>query len=154
MRYFSLCLCLTAAFALCLAALPATADIGSRAMVQKDGTLLINGKTVRLFGIYIPTIERTCRTNILPTKCAPRAVLQLDFKVHGFVYCEEMQKHADRSISSVCRTGRNREDLAAWMLRQGWAVALPDAPIEYVALERIAQANGRGFWGFQVDSIR
>jgi endonuclease YncB( thermonuclease family) len=150
--------CLPLGFCLALAVgsivASANADVGSRARVQTDGTLLINGKTVRLFGIYIPTIERTCRTNLLPTKCAPRAVLQLDFKVHGFVYCEEMQRHADRSVSAVCRTGRNREDLAAWMLRQGWAVALPGAPIKYVTLERFARANGRGFWGFQVDSIR
>ena len=48
---------------------------------------------------------------LLPPKCAPRAVLQLDFKVHGFVYCEEVQKHADRSVSAICRTGRDREDL-------------------------------------------
>ena len=152
MRCLPLGLCL--ALAVGSIAVSANADVGSRARVQNDGTLLINGKTVHLFGIYIPTIERTCRTNLLPTKCAPRAVLQLDFKVHGFVYCEEMQRHADRSVSAVCRTGRNREDLAAWMLRQGWAVALPGAPIKYVTLERFARANGRGFWGFQVDSIR
>jgi endonuclease YncB( thermonuclease family) len=152
MRCLPLGLCL--ALAVGSIAVSANADVGSRARVQNDGTLLINGKTVHLFGIYIPTIERTCRTNFLPTKCAPRAVLQLDFKVHGFVYCEEMQRHADRSVSAVCRTGRNREDLAAWMLRQGWAVALPGAPIKYVTLERFARANGRGFWGFQVDSIR
>jgi hypothetical protein len=33
-------------------------------------------------------------------------------------------------------------------------VDLPGAPIKYVTLERFARANGRGFWGFQVDSIR
>ena len=145
-------------FSLILAAglvpLPSTADVGKRAMVQNDGTLLINGKTVRLFGIYIPIIEHTCRTDIVPVRCAPRAVLQLAFKVHGFVYCEEIQRYTDGSVSSVCRTGRDREDLAAWMLGQGWAAALPGAPIEYVTLERFARANGRGFWGFQVDDIR
>ena len=36
---------------------------------------------------------------------------------------------------------------------QGWAVARPGAPIEYVTLERFAKANHRGFWGFQADSI-
>ncbi len=154
MRCFSLGLCLAVTLVLGPINLSARADVGSRAKIQSDGTLLINGKTVRLFGIYIPTIERTCRTNLLPTKCAPRAVLQLDFKVHGFVYCEEVQKHADRSVSAICRTGRDREDLGAWMLTHGWAVALPGAPIEYVTLEGFARANGRGFWGFQVDTIR
>lgn len=145
-----------ACFGLVLAifAPPASADVGERASVQDDGTLLINGKTVRLYGIYVPIIGRTCRTNVLPKKCAPRAVLQLDFKVDGFVRCETIKKFADGSISAICITLWDREDLAAWMLYQGWAVALPGAPIQYVTLERIAQANGRGYWGFQVDSIR
>ncbi len=132
----------------------ATADIGARAIVQNDGTLKVNGKTVRLYGIYIPTLGYTCRTNIRPPRCASRAVLQLDFKVHGFVYCDEVQRFADRSVSAVCRVGQKREDLAAWLLRQGWAVALPGAPFEYLTMERFAEANRRGFWGFQADSIR
>jgi len=47
----------------------------------------------------------------------------------------------------------SRADLAAELLRHGWAVALPGAPFEYVTLERIARAHNRGIWGFQVDSI-
>ncbi len=140
--------------ALLLGTNSATADIGARAIVQDDGTLKVNGKTVRLYGIYIPTFGYTCRTNIRPRRCAPRAVLQLDFKVHGFVYCDEVQRFKDRSVSAICRVGRNREDLAAWLLSHGWAVALPGAPFEYVTLERFAEANRRGFWGFQADSIR
>ena len=141
-------------FALLLGISSAAADIGARAIVQDDGTLKVNGKTVRLYGIYIPTFGYTCRTNIRPRRCAPRAVLQLDFKVHGFVYCDEVQRFTDRSVSAVCRVGQKREDLAAWLLRQGWAVALPGAPFEYLTMERFAEANRRGFWGFQADSIR
>jgi endonuclease YncB( thermonuclease family) len=132
---------------------PAASDVGSRAIVQDDGTLRINGKTVHLYGIYIPTLDYTCRTILRPAQCAPRAVLQLDFKVHGFVYCKRVHRNADGSETAICRTGRDREDLAAWLLYQGWAVARPGAPIEYVTLERFAKANHRGFWGFQADSI-
>ena len=52
---------------------PAMADAGSRAIVQEDGTLRVDGKTVHLYGIHIPTIGRTCRTFIRPVHCAPRA---------------------------------------------------------------------------------
>ena len=131
---------------------PAAADVGERAKVQNDGTLRVNGRTVRLYGIHIPTLERTCRSFIRPVRCAPRAVLQLDFKIRGFVYCDKVERFRDGSLSAVCRTGPDREDLAAWMLNQGWAVALPGAPIEYVTLERFARANGRGFWGFRADT--
>jgi len=135
------------------AALPAGADIGRRAIVQNDGTLRISGKTIHLYGIYIPTLDYTCRTFIRPAKCSPRAVLQLDFKINGFVYCKRVHRNADGSETAICRTSRDREDLAAYLLYRGWAVARPGAPIEYVTLERFAQANHRGFWGFQADSI-
>ena len=121
----------------------AAADIGARASVRDDGTLKINGKIVRLHGIYVPTFDYTCRTSIRPRRCAPRAVLQLDFKIQGFVYCENVQRFSDGTVSAVCRTGRDREDLAAWLVSRGWAVALPGAPFEYVTLERFAKANGR-----------
>ena len=154
MRYFLIGIWIAVAVAIGSFVSPAIAEVGSRAIVQDDGTLRVDGKTVRLFGIHIPIIGRTCRTFIRPKKCGSRAVLALDFKVHRFVRCERKQRHADGSVSAICHTLGDREDLSAWMLYQGWAVALPGAPIEYITLERIARANGRGFWGFQVDSIR
>ncbi len=39
-------------------------------------------------------------------------------------------------------------DLAAYLLRKGWAAALPGAPFEYQVLERIARTKGLGIWGF------
>jgi len=45
------------------------------------------------------------------------------------------------------------EDLSAYLLERGWAVALPDAPIEYQALEKIAQSRQFGLWGIPVDTI-
>ena len=60
-------------------------------------------------------------------------------------------------MQGVCYVNRGPfdegEDLAAYLLERGWAVALPNAPFEYHALERIARHNARGVWGFTVDSI-
>jgi len=44
--------------------------------------------------------------------------------------------------------------LSEWMLQSGWAVALPDAPFEYSAMESIARSRGIGIWGIPVDVIR
>ena len=44
--------------------------------------------------------------------------------------------------------------LGAYLIGEGLALALPNAPFAYHAEEKIARANGRGVWGFQVDSIR
>ncbi len=138
---------------------PALAQAGELAFVQPDGTLKLGNRRIRLYGIYLPPTDRFCRTFLRPPRCASRAVLELDRMIHGFVWCEPVLRNRDGTLSAVCRVRRNdsrrgsRADLAAELLRQGWAVALPGAPIEYVTLERIAQVHNRGVWGFQVDSI-
>lgn len=129
-----------------LLALPAaarTGEIVSYAFVQDDATLEIRGKTIRLFGIHILRTERTCRTFIRPIQCGPRAALALEFKIGAkFVHRDPVQRHEDRSITAVCRV--DDEDLSAYLLERGWAVALPHAPIEYQTLERIARRRNLG----------
>jgi endonuclease YncB( thermonuclease family) len=112
----------------------------------------VDRRIIRLYGIYIPPTEITCRSFLQPRRCAPRASLALDFKIQGFVYCEEKSVNEDSSINAVCYADYTSvskgEDLAAYLLEQGWAVALPDAPFEYHVLERIARNRGSGIWGF------
>lgn len=127
-------------------------DLHSFAFVQDDGTLKISGTIVHLHGIHIPETDRTCRSFERPLKCAPRAALALDFKVKGFVRCEVIERNPDRSVTASCEV--DGEDLSAYMLRQGWALALPDAPFEYAALEKIARHHNLGVWGISVESPR
>jgi endonuclease YncB( thermonuclease family) len=130
-------------------------EISGPARVQDDATLRISGRTVHLYGIYVPDTNRICRSFERPVKCAPRAALALDFKVSGFVHCEVVEYLRGRDVAAVCRVGgsyfEEGDDLAAYLLRRGWAVALPDAPFEYQALERIARARGLGVWGIPID---
>ena len=134
------------------------APIRSYASVQDDGTLVVGREWIRLHGIYIPETERRCRSWIRPVRCAERAVLQLDFKISGFVHCFPVEHVEDGSLDATCfvnRTSfREGEDLSAYLLRNGWALALPDAPFEYHAMERIARHRGLGLWGIPADSIR
>jgi endonuclease YncB( thermonuclease family) len=139
---------------------PATSqayEVTSYAAVNEDGTLRIKGKTVRLFGIYIPDTERSCSRNRVPPTCGSRASVALDFKIDGFVSCELLERNPDRTYTGRCRVNSSAfdqgEDLSAYLLRKGWAVALPDAPFEYQALEEIARARGLGVWGLPVDRI-
>ncbi|HJV76053.1 MAG TPA: thermonuclease family protein [Noviherbaspirillum sp.] len=130
----------------------ADAEIASFAFVQEDGALRIAGNLIRLYGIYIPPTDRTCYTFIRPVPCGPRAALALDFRISGdFVHCLPRATLQDGSIIASCRS--ENEDLSAWMLQHGWAVALPDAPFEYLTLERLAQAKGIGIWGIPIDNI-
>ena len=76
-------------------------------------------------------------------------------KLKGFVRCEIMDKNDDGSLVGWCRVNASRfdegEDLSVYLLERGWAVALPDAPIEYQAMEKIARSRGFGVWGIQID---
>jgi len=136
-------------------ATPAAAayEISSFAFVQPDGSMRIAGDVVRLYGIFIPPTGETCNTFERPPRCGPRAALALEFKIAGdFVHCQPRRRNADGGIDATCTA--NGDDLAAWMLERGWAVATPDAPFEYTALERIARARGIGIWGIPVDRPR
>ncbi len=135
----------------------AAETIVGHAIVQDDGTLLIKNRTVALFGIYLAPTDRQCREWIRPVRCADRGVLALDFKVRGFVTCLPRGRDDEGAIHATCyvgRTGLDRgEDLGAYLIQQGWALALPNAPFEYQAMERIAESRGRGVWGYSVDSF-
>ena len=133
-------------------------EISSSAQVNEDGTLRIKRKTIHLYGIHIPDLDRTCSTNSLPRFCGTRAAIALDFKINGFVRCDLLRENADRSWVGRCRVNSTAfddgEDLSAYLLERGWAVALPDAPVEYQALEKIARARQIGHWGIPVDRIQ
>ena len=131
----------------------AAADFTSYALIRNDGSLIIQSRVVRLYGIYIPDTGNTCRSITSPVECGSRAALALEFKTgNQFVTCREVAAFTDGSVSAVCWV--EGEDLAAYLIRQGWALARPGAPFEYTALERIAERRGLGVWGFQVDSFR
>ena len=126
------------------------ADLKSYAIIRDDGTLRVKGRTIRLFGIHIPPTNRACRRFERPPKCAARAALALDFKKGAnFVHCEPKWTNEDGTLTALCRV--KGEDLSAYLLERGWAVALPDAPFEYLTLERIARHRGFGVWGIPID---
>lgn len=150
---------LTLLFALFAATQTASAgrELEGHAIVRSDGSMVIKNKVVRLHGIYIPPTERQCREWIRPVRCDSRAVLALDFRVKGFIKCYIVDENPDRSLSATCYVDRSSfdpgEDLAAYLIQRGWALALPNAPFEYRALEKIASKRELGVWGFQADSF-
>ena len=141
-----------AALLVALLASPAAgAKVHSFAFVRSDGSLDIKGRNYRLYGIHIPQTGRICGRTLRPARCGSRAAIALDFKIQRFVTCEPVSRNRDRSLNAICWVGD--EDLAAYLLFHGWALALPGAPFSYAALERIARTQSRGVWGFQADSI-
>ena len=134
------------------------AEIHSYAIVQDDASLRVQGKTIRLHGIYLPPGVQGCRSDFRPPVCGSRAARALEVLIRGFVRCLPQARYFDRSISAFCYTNASSMsqppiDLGARLIEEGLALAGPAAPFEYQALERIARANRRGVWGFQVDRV-
>ena len=152
----SLMLALSAPLASALAHAETNNLIGA-AIVQPDATLRVHGHRVRLYGIYVPATGQQCRTFLSPTYCGNRAAVALDSKIQGFVFCRTRGRHSDGSVSAFCsveRTFRSPgEDLGAYLVARGLALAGRYAPFEYIALERIAQSRKLGLWGFPADLI-
>ncbi|MDG2411851.1 MAG: thermonuclease family protein [Halioglobus sp.] len=142
---------------LCLATPALGYEISSYAGVNDDGTLRIKGKTIRLFGIHIPETTETCSQNRIPRICGSRASVALEFKIDGFVSCALLERHKDSTYTAQCRVNVSAfdegDDLSAYLLQKGWAVALPDAPFEYHTLEKIARSRSFGVWGIPVDNV-
>jgi endonuclease YncB( thermonuclease family) len=130
-------------------------SFSSYAFINDDGTLRINKKTIHLYGIHIPKTSSNCRSSQRPPVCAQRAALALEFKINSFVRCEVISRNANGSITGKCFTDYSHfdegTDLSAYLLERGWAVALPDAPIEYITLEKIAHSRNMGVWGISID---
>jgi endonuclease YncB( thermonuclease family) len=136
----------------------AAADIVSYAFVQDDATLRVRGQTVRLHGVYVVDIRPFCDSTFRPARCQTRAAVALASRIQGFVRCVPQIRYDDRSIGAFCSikgtgTPSQQIDLGAYLIEQGWAVALPYAPFAYHTLQEIAKVNGRGVWGFQADRI-
>lgn len=111
----------------------------------------IRQRAVRLWGIFVPATRADCLRYVRPPECGPRATLALKEGITGFVRCRSIVRYDDGSIGAQCFTGYSKfddgVDLAAYLLNRGWALAAPDAPPAYQALESIARQHELGLWG-------
>ena len=100
---------------------------------------------------HIPRTNKTCKNYRSPPVCGSRAAVALEFKIQGFVRCELVTRYRDRSYAGLCSF--EGEDLGAYLISKGWAVAAPGAPFDYSVRERIARNLGFGVWGLSADVI-
>lgn len=119
--------------------------ITGRASVIDGDTIEIHGTRIRLFGIDAPESGQTCIVNSKAGRCGQQAAFALADKVAGrTVSCEASAQDQYRRMVAVCRSGG--EDLNAWMVAQGWAMAYRQYSADYVRQEEQASASKRGIW--------
>lgn len=123
----------------------------SYAQVNDDASLVIKGQVIELAGLYIPKTRDSCITR--PAEdCRTRASAALEFRIRGFIECRIVAAGSSRQrLAGFCHADKSTfdqgTDLGAYLIERGWAMADPDAPFEYQALEKLARERDRGFWG-------
>lgn len=129
---------------------PLPTTIGSGMALEGD-LISVNGSAVKLWGIDAPDAGQTCQTRSnQPYDCFNESKNVLSNIIgQNQVTCYIRGK--DRNGQSVGTCAVNDLDLAALMVRDGWALAYADLSPQYVDLEGVAQARNRGLWSGRVE---
>ena len=104
-------------------------------------TVDIDGMRWRLFGIDAPESRQTCRAWGRTWDCGAAATEALMSRAEGMSCEGSGTDRYGRSIG-VCSSGG--EDLNAWLVANGWALAYRQYADDYADEEEEARANGRG----------
>ena len=121
------------------------ADLSGRVSVIDGDTIEIHGQRIRLYGIDAPEHDQNCEAGGKQYPCGQQAALALADRIgQRPSTCEQRDIDRYHRIVAVCQAGG--EDLNAWMVRQGWALAYRQYTTAYVPDEDAARATGAGIW--------
>jgi len=118
--------------------------IGAASIIDGD-TIEVHGQRIRLHGIDAPESRQECIRNGESWLCGKDATQALADKVgSGLLEC--LPKDRDRYGRTVAVCRLDGEDLNAWIVREGWALAYRHYSLDYVADEDAAREAKRGIW--------
>jgi len=118
--------------------------VGQATVIDGD-TIEIHAVRIRLQGIDAPETRQPCYTNGKPWRCGQQAALALADKVAGrTVSCRPNGADRYGRPLAVCFIGR--EDVNAWLVSEGWALAYRAYSTAYVGEEEVARRGHRGIW--------
>ena len=134
-----------ACFALLLTPLSAAPLVGRASVIDGD-TIDIRGARIRLHGVDAPESTQLCQDMSGTTyRCGQKSALALSDKIGtANVSCEE--KDTDRYQRTVAVCSMKGEDLNAWLVREGYAMAYRQYGTDYISEEERARAAKRGLW--------
>jgi endonuclease YncB( thermonuclease family) len=120
-------------------------DLIGRASVIDGDTIEIHGQRIRLFGIDAPEHDQLCEAGGNQYRCGQQAALALSDQI-GSKSVDCVRRDVDQygRVVAVCSAGG--EDLNAWMVRHGWALAYRHYSTAYGSDEVAAHLAGVGIW--------
>jgi endonuclease YncB( thermonuclease family) len=123
----------------------AAADLTGTASVIDGDTVEVQGKRIDLFGIDAMEAAQTCTIGGRPYHCGQKAAAALsEFIGQRKVICEQREIDKYGRIVAMCRV--DGEDMGAWMVAHGWALAHDRYSRVYDDEELSARRNKRGIW--------
>jgi endonuclease YncB( thermonuclease family) len=123
-----------------------SSDLRGRPRIIDGDTIEIGSTRIRLYGIDAPESKQTCENPASQDyACGEKATTALaDHVGAAAISCEPRDIDRYGRTVAVCFLGS--EDLDAWMVAQGWAVAYRHYSIDYVPQEEAAHAAHLGMW--------
>ena len=124
---------------------PIQTDVAGPARVIDGDTFEVGSVRIRLFGVDAPESAQRCLAGSRRWPCGEQATRALVGRIDGrSVACEERDKDRYGRIVAVCRYGG--QDVNAWLVREGWAMAYRRYSSAYAGEEASAKAAKRGVW--------
>lgn len=121
-------------------------EISGPVRVVDGDTLAFGQQRVRLFGIDAPESSQVCDVNQSAWRCGQAARDMLTRAIGGgTVTCQVRDQDPYGRLVAVCENQAG-DDLNAWMVSQGLAVAYVQYSRDYVSQEREARSRGNGVW--------
>jgi endonuclease YncB( thermonuclease family) len=136
---------LLALLLLCGSAAAAGTVSGPATVIDGD-TIEVQGTRIHLYGIDAPETAQSCETaKGLEYRCGREAAQALRARIGGdTVTCDRREGAAAGRVTGLCHV--RGEDLSAWMVGQGLALASRHVTAAYVRQEGHAWATRRGIW--------
>src|SRR5262245_66222958 len=121
------------------------ADLTGQATVVDGDTIEIHGQRISRYGIDSPEAAQTCKASDTVYRCGQEAALALaDHIGRHTVSCE--QEDIDRYSRMVASCIADGQDIGAWLVENGWALAYRRFSTAYVHQEQTAESAERGIW--------
>jgi endonuclease YncB( thermonuclease family) len=119
--------------------------IGPASVIDAD-TIEIHGQRIRIHGVDAPEGRQSCLTpENTPWRCGQRGAQALsNFLGAATVSCERLD--TDRYGRMVGRCSVREQDVGAWLVAAGWAMAYVKYSKEYVGAEKSARDARLGIW--------
>ena len=124
---------------------PIQPDVAGRARVIDGDTIEVGSVRIRLFGVDAPESAQSCLEGSRRWPCGAQATRALVGRIDGeSVACEERDRDRYGRVVAVCR--HRAQDVNAWLVREGWALAYRRYSTAYVGEQADAKAAKRGVW--------